>query len=97
MDTFGHENFGLTTGGIQPPTTSFAFEVFRFLMIDEDFEIVEVSFAVITPRPRQNLLDVGMMALLLGHSEYSTGKESKMAIKHTAPCEGGVCKKVEQR
>lgn len=41
--------------------------MFCFLVIDEDLEIVKVAFAVIAPRTRENLLDVGVLTLLLCH------------------------------
>jgi hypothetical protein len=39
----------------------------RFLMRDENLQIVKVSFTVVAPRTRQDLLDVGMIPLLLPH------------------------------
>ena len=38
-------------------------------MIDEDFEIIEAAFAIVTPWPGQDLFDIGMTPLLLSHCE----------------------------
>jgi hypothetical protein len=34
-------------------------------MMDENFEIIEIAFTVIAPRPSQELVDFGVLALLL--------------------------------
>lgn len=59
---------GLTASCIESATASLAFEVFCFLVIDQDLEIVEVALAVVAPGPRENLSQVGMITLLLRHS-----------------------------
>jgi hypothetical protein len=39
-----------------------------FLVVDEDLEVVEVAFAVITPGTLEEVLDFGVLTLLLfGH------------------------------
>jgi hypothetical protein len=38
-----------------------------FLVVDEDLLVVEVALAVVAPRARENVLDGGVVALLLGH------------------------------
>ena len=40
-----------TPGSIESSATPFAFEMLGFLVIDEDFEVVKVSLAVVAPRP----------------------------------------------
>jgi hypothetical protein len=59
----------LTTSRIQTSTAAVAFEMLRFLMRDEDFEIIEVTLAVIAPRPTKDLLNVRVTSLFthLGH------------------------------
>ena len=52
---------------VQSSCTSLALEVFCLLMVDEDFEVVEIPLAVITPGPSQDLLDVGVLALCFTH------------------------------
>lgn len=42
---------GQTACRIQPSCASLALEVFGLLVIDEDFEVVEVPLAVIAPGP----------------------------------------------
>jgi hypothetical protein len=37
------------------------------LVIDQDFEIIEVALTVIAPRPVEDLLEIGVVPLLLGH------------------------------
>ena len=41
----------------------------RLLMINQDLEIIKVAFTVVAPGSSQDLFDVGMVALLLGHGE----------------------------
>lgn len=45
----GEEKEG-TSGCVEPPPASLAFEVFRFLVGDEDLQVVEVALAVVAPR-----------------------------------------------
>ena len=56
---------------IQSSSTSLALEVFCLLMVDEDFEVVEISLAVIAPGPSQDLLDVRVLALCFAHGLYN--------------------------
>jgi hypothetical protein len=70
----------LTSGSIQPSATSFALEVLRFLMIDEHFLVIEVAFTIVAPWPAENLINIGVAALLLAHAvgnavELGVGKE----------------------
>lgn len=37
------------------------------LVIDQDLEIIKVSFTVIAPWPSEDLVGIGVSALLLGH------------------------------
>ena len=57
-----------TTCRVQSSCTSLALEVFCLLMVDEDFEVVEIPLAVIAPGPSQDLLDVRVLALRFTHS-----------------------------
>lgn len=41
--------------------------MFRFLMRNENFEIVEVAFAVVAPWTSKKLFEVGVAALFLAH------------------------------
>ena len=47
---------------VQSPCTSLTLEVFGLLMIDEDFEVVEVPLAVIAPWPCEGLFDIRVLA-----------------------------------
>lgn len=58
---------GQTSCGIQSATTSFAFEMFSFLVRDEDLQVIEITLTIIAPWPSQQLLNIGMTALLLAH------------------------------
>jgi hypothetical protein len=58
--------------GIQSSATFFTLEVFGFLMIDENLEVVEIALAVVAPWSRKDFFDVGMMTLLLGHVGMET-------------------------
>jgi hypothetical protein len=70
-----------TTCRIEPSTTSFAFEVLRLLMIDEDLEVIEVAFAVVAPGSRKDFFDIGVVALFLRHrdecEEVRPGEENE--------------------
>jgi hypothetical protein len=59
----------LASCGIQPSATSFAFEVLRLLMINEHFLVIKVAFAIIAPWPAENLINIGVAALLLAHPD----------------------------
>lgn len=41
--------------------------MFRLLMIDEDFKIVEITLTVEAPWSRENLFDIRVTSLLLRH------------------------------
>ena len=56
-----------TTCSIQSSRTSLALEVFCLLMVDEDFEVVEIPLAVVAPGPGQDLLNVRVLALCFAH------------------------------
>ena len=56
-----------TSSGIQSSTTPLAFEVLRLLMVNQDLQVVKVSLAIVAPGSGQNLLNVGMFALVLDH------------------------------
>ena len=53
--------------GVQPSAASFALEVLCFLMVDQNFQIIEVALAVIAPGSREDLFNIGAMGLPLGH------------------------------
>lgn len=54
----------------------------RLLMGDEDFEIVEVALAVVTPWPSEDFLNVGVSSLLthLGRLEMLSGHVCRMLV-----------------
>jgi hypothetical protein len=54
---------------VQSAATSFAFEVFSFLVGDENFEVIEITLTVIAPRSSKQLLDIGVAALFLAHDD----------------------------
>jgi hypothetical protein len=58
-----------TSCGVESSAASVAFEVFRLLMINQYFLVVEISLAVVAPWPAENLVDVWMTTLLLAHPE----------------------------
>jgi len=45
--------------------------MFGLLMIDEYFLVVEISFAIVTPRPAENLFNIRVAALLFAHPAAS--------------------------
>lgn len=59
--------FARTSRGIKPPATSVAFEVFRFLVGNQELQVLEISFAVVAPWSRQELFHVRLLSLLLSH------------------------------
>jgi hypothetical protein len=65
----------LTSSSVQPPSTSFALEMLGLLMRNENLEIIEISFAIITPRPSKQFFQIGMTALLLDHCGEERGRE----------------------
>lgn len=56
-----------TARGVKPAVTMVALEVLGLLVLCKDTIIVEVALAVIAPRARDDLLDVGLVALFLVH------------------------------
>ena len=48
--------------------------MFCLLVVDKNFEVIKVSFAVVAPRPTQYLLDIGMSSLLLSLSHGVNGE-----------------------
>lgn len=58
---------GLTPSRVEPPSASLALEVLGFLMIDQDFKVIEIPFAIVAPRTGQDLVEVRMLSLCLDH------------------------------
>jgi hypothetical protein len=63
----GHKGCPLTSCSTESASASLAFEVLRFLVIDENLEIIEVALTVVAPRTRQDLIEIGMITLLFRH------------------------------
>ena len=42
-----------------------------FLVVDQDLQVIKVSFAVVAPRSSQDLFDIGVLALVLTHRQLS--------------------------
>jgi len=61
------EDYLLTSSRVQATPTSVAFEVLGLLMVDEDLEVVEVTFTVVAPWSRQDFFHIGVASLLLRH------------------------------
>lgn len=87
----------LTSRGIKPPSTSLAFEMLRFLVRYEDFEVVEVTLAVVTPRTSQNLFQSGSTSLLAhgegvsrGLSKVEKGRRGERELSRLATMMSGV-------
>lgn len=59
----------LTSCSAQSATASFALEVFGFLMIDENLQVIEIALTVVAPWSGEDLIQVGMVALLFGHRD----------------------------
>lgn len=57
----------LTSSCIQTTPASVAFEMLCLLVIDEDLEVVEVTFAIIAPWSRQDFFHIRMASFLLRH------------------------------
>ena len=58
----------LTAGGVEAPRASVTLEVFCLLVVDQDLEVIKVALAVVAPGPREEVIDLGVLALLLfGH------------------------------
>lgn len=66
----------LTSSCIQPSSASLAFEMLRFLMVDQDLQIIKVTLTVVAPWPREDLFDVWVVALLFGHNGIAQRKRS---------------------
>jgi hypothetical protein len=62
-----------TAGGVEATIALLALEVLCFLVRDEDFLVVEVALAVVAPRARDDLLDIGTVALFLVHHGCGEG------------------------
>lgn len=60
---------GETSGSVETTTTSVALEVLGLLMRDKELQILKVTLAVVAPWPRQDVLDIGVTALLLAHCD----------------------------
>ena len=56
-----------TSSCVQTAPTSVAFEMLCFLMIDENLEVVKITFTVIAPWSRQDFFDIWVASLLLRH------------------------------
>lgn len=54
-----------TPSCIEPPSTSFALVMLRFLMVDKNLEVVKVALAVVAPRAFQNFIYARRLALIL--------------------------------
>jgi hypothetical protein len=63
----------LTSSSVQPPSTSFTLEMLGLLMRNENLEIIEISFAIITPRPSKQFFQIRMTALLFDHCGEELG------------------------
>ena len=63
----------LTAGRVESPPTSLALEMLRFLMIDQDLQIIEVALAIVTPGPCNDFLNVWMLSLWLAHRVFAGG------------------------
>lgn len=57
----------LTSCSVQSSPTSFTLEVLRFLMVDQDFLVIEITLAVVAPWPAQDLFHIRLSTLLLAH------------------------------
>jgi hypothetical protein len=58
---------GETAGSVETTSAAVAFKVLRLLVRDQKLEILKVSFAVVAPGAREDVLDVGVGALLFSH------------------------------
>jgi hypothetical protein len=56
-----------TTSGVEAAIAVVTLEVLCFLVRDEDFLVVKVALAVVAPRARDEVLDIGTVALFLVH------------------------------
>lgn len=72
----GEGNSARTSSCVEPPSTTVALEVLCLLMRDQELQIFKVSLAVVTPWSRQELLDIGLLSLLLAHlRDFVVGAE----------------------
>lgn len=80
----------LTASCVQPARASLAFEVFCFLVVDKDLEVVEVALAVVAPGTCEELLDFGVLSLLLfAHVVMVVvrlGEEVRLRSLESEPC-----------
>ena len=60
-------NDQLTASRVESPPTSLALEMFRFLVIDQDLQIIEIALAIVAPGSSNDLLNVWMLSLWLAH------------------------------
>lgn len=67
----------LTSCGIQPPATSFAFKMFRLLVRDEDLEIFEIALAIVAPWASEELLDGGTTSFLAHGGEVKSSRRCR--------------------
>ena len=66
--------------------------MFSLLVVDQNLQIVKIAFAIVTPWPRQNLLNIGMSPLFLRHviahcrivmwCSYKRKKTNELAQRH---------------
>ena len=61
----------LTASCVEPSPTSLALEMLRFLVVDQDLQIVEVALTVIAPRPCKDFFKIWMLSLGLAHGKLS--------------------------
>lgn len=95
MQSLWLDKKGLTACGVETTTASFTLEVLGLLVIDQDLEIIKVSFTVIAPWPSEDLVGIGVPALLLGHGlgmalEDSRGDQgSGFSVAYYGKCSRG--------
>ena len=64
---------------VQSPCASLTLEVLRLLMIDEDFEVIEIPLAVVAPGPSKGLFNIRVLALCLAHG-WSTKQSTSRRL-----------------
>ena len=57
----------LTACCVQSSPAPVAFEMLCLLVIDENLQIIEISFTVVAPWPGDNFIEVGVFPLILDH------------------------------
>lgn len=75
-DGGGLANKQPTASRIESPPTSLALEMLRFLVIDQDLQIIEVALTIVTPGSRNDLLNVWMLSLWLAHRVFTRATDS---------------------